>query len=97
MRELIAGPARLAALEAQPPEQALTRGLDREHQVLQPRQLQLVCRLGERRQRALDALVVDQAAFDRQHGVRPEAMKAEAPSVAIAAASPGAAGPGFPG
>src|SRR5437773_10416935 len=83
MRELIARPRRRAPVEPQTPQEPRSCRLNREEQVLQPGQPQLVCRSGESGQGPLDALVMDQAAVDRQHRVRAHPMKAEPPAARL--------------
>src|SRR6266851_5120822 len=80
MGELVARPARLAAVKAQAPQQAAALGLDGEQEVLQTRDLHLVGRLREGRQRPLDTRVMDEAAVDRQHRMRTHAMESEPPA-----------------
>ena len=80
MRELVARPLGFATAKAEPPQQAMAGRLDCQQQVLQTFQLELVRRLREGGQRALDAPVVDEAAVDRQHRMRAHAVKAESPS-----------------
>jgi len=77
-------PAWLGAGKTQPPHQSGACRLDGEQQVLQTSQALLIRRRGKGGKRALDALVVDQATVDRQHGVRTEPVEAEAPAVRLA-------------
>ena len=79
--ELIARPLPRLALEPETPKQAQTFGLHGQEHVLQVREPELGRRLGKRRQRLLDALVMDRACRDRLHGMRTLAVKPETHAV----------------
>ena len=79
VRKLRARPCGLGAVEAQAPQKAAAARLNREEKVLQTLEMELVRGARECGQRILDALVVDEAAVDRQHQMRSHAVKAEAP------------------